>query len=139
MKKDVFINIKGVQIVDSERDTTELYTEGSFYKKNEHYYIVYDDSETTGYEDSRTTVKIEGDEKVTMIRSGKFRSHLVVEKNSRNVGHYETMEGAMAIGISTKSIKTNLCDNGGDIFFSYSMDINSNLVSENEVYINVKE
>lgn len=139
MQKDVFINITGVQIVDTQRDTTELYTEGSFYKKNNHYYIVYDDSETTGYKDSRTTLKIEGDNKVTVMRSGMFRSHLVVEKNNRNVGHYDTGEGSMAIGISTKSIQSNLGENGGEVFFSYSMDINSSLVSENEVYINIKE
>lgn len=138
MKKDVFINITGVQIVDEQRDTTELYTEGSFYKKNNHYYIVYDESEATGFNESRTTLKVEGDDRVTMMRSGEFRSHLVVEKDNRNVGHYDTGEGALAIGISTKTIRSNLCDEGGDLFFSYSMDINSSLVSENEVYIKVK-
>lgn len=138
MKKDVFINITGVQIVDEQRDTTELYTEGSFYKKNNNYYIVYDESEATGFNDSRTTLKIEGDDRVTMMRSGEFRSHLVVEKDNRNVGHYDTGEGALAIGISTKTIRSNLCDDGGDLFFSYSMDINSSLVSENEIYIKVK-
>lgn len=139
MKKDVFINITGVQIVDSQRDTTELYTEGSFYKKNNHYYIVYDDSETTGFTNSRTTVKVEGSDRVTMMRSGEHRSHLVVEKDNRNVGHYDLGQGAMAIGISTKKIKSDLCDDGGELFFSYSLDINASLVSENEVYIKIKE
>lgn len=139
MKKDVYINIKGVQIVDSQRDTTELSTEASFYRKNEHYYIVYNDSEATGFVDSKTTLKIEGDDKVTVMRSGQFRSHLVVEKDNRNVGRYDTEAGSMSIGISTKSIKSNLSDDGGDIFFSYSMDINSSLVSENEIYIKIKE
>lgn len=139
MKKDVFINITGVQIVDTQRDTTEVYTEGSFYKKNNHYYIVYDDTETTGYKDSRTTMKIEGDDKVTVMRSGLHRSHLVIEKDNRNIGHYDVEGNSMAIGISTKTIKSNLTDAGGELFFSYSLDINSSLVSENEVYINIKE
>ncbi len=137
MKKGVFINITGVQIVDDQRDTTELYTEGSFYKKNNHYYIVYDESEATGFNDSRTTLKVEGDNKVTLMRRGKFNSHLIIEKNNRNVGHYDMEGGALAIGISTKSIQSNLSDKGGDLFFSYSMDINSSLVSENEVHIKI--
>lgn len=140
MKKEVYINIKGVQIVDTQRDTTELFTEGSFYKKNDNYYIVYDDSETTGYKDSRTTLKIEGDDKVTVMRSGMHRSHLVVEKHNRNIGHYDAGEGcSLAVGISTKAIESTLCDDGGDVFFSYSLDINASLVSENEIYINIKE
>ncbi len=138
MKKDVFIKIKGVQQVDDEQDVTELFTQGSFYKKNNNYYITYDESETTGFSGSKTTLKVEGNDKVTLMRSGSVKSHLIIENGLRNVGHYGTHEGDMMIGVYTKSIDSSLSDNGGDLYFSYALDINSSLISENEVFINVK-
>ena len=138
MKKDVFISIKGIQQVEDEQDVTELFTQGSFYKKNNNYYITYDESETTGFDGSKTTLKVEGNDKVTLMRSGSVKSHLIIENGLRNVGHYGTLEGDMMIGVYTKSIDSSLCDTGGDLYFSYALDINSSLISENEVYINVK-
>lgn len=138
MKQDVFISIKGVQQVDDEQDVTELFTQGCFYKKNDNYYITYDESATTGFDGSKTTLKIEGNSKVTLLRSGTIKSHLVIENGSRNIGHYGTEEGDMAIGIYTKQIESGLSDSGGDLYFHYDLDINSSLISENEVYVNVR-
>lgn len=139
MKKDVLITIKGVQKVENEKDTTELFTQGNFYKKDNSYYITYDESEATGFDGSTTTLKVEGSEKVTLIRSGSTRSHLIVQNGERSIGHYGTTEGNLAIGVFTKQINSSLGDNGGDLYFSYTLDINSSLLSENEVFISVKE
>lgn len=139
MKKDVLITIKGVQKIENEKDTTELFTQGNFYKKNNSYYITYDESKATGFEGSTTTLKVEGTQKITLIRSGSIRSHLIVQNGERSIGHYGTSEGNLAIGVFTKKINSSLSDSGGDLYFSYNLDINSSLLSENEVYINVKE
>lgn len=139
MKKDVYISIKGIQSIDGEKDVTELFTQGCFYRRNNNYYITYNESEATGFEGSKTTLKVEACEKVTLIRSGATRSHLIVERGARNIGHYGTVGGDLVIGINTKLIDSKLTDEGGDLRFSYSLDVNSSLVSENEVYINVKE
>jgi uncharacterized beta-barrel protein YwiB (DUF1934 family) len=138
MKKNVFIRIKGIQQIENEQDVTELYTQGLFYKKNNNYYITYDESETTGYEGSKTTLKIEGNDKVTLMRSGAVKSHLIIQNGTRNVGHYGTNEGQLMVGVYTKQLNTDLTENGGDVHFRYALDINSTLVSENEVFINVK-
>lgn len=139
MKKNVLIKIKGVQIVESDQDVTELFTHGMFYKRNDSYYITYDETEATGFDGSKTTLKVEGDEKVTLIRSGKVKSHLIIENGTRCIGHYGTESGNMMIGVYTKDITSELTDSGGDLYFRYALDINSTLISENEVFINVKE
>ena len=138
MKKDVLITIKGIQKLDGESDTTELFTHGNFYRKNDNYYITYDESEATGFQGSTTTLKVEANDKVTLIRSGTTQSHLIVQNGERNVGHYGTDQGNLSIGVYAKEIKSTLDDTGGDLYFAYSLDINSNLISENEVYINIK-
>ena len=139
MKKDVYISIRGIQAIDGDRDVTELFTQGRFYRRNNSYYITYDESEATGYEGSKTTLKVEGSRKVTLTRSGAVRSHLIGEAGERNIGHYGTAGGELIIGVNTRLIRSSLTDAGGDLRFSYSLDVNSSLVSENEVYVNVKE
>lgn len=139
MKQDVWITIRGIQRIDGDRDTTELYTQGSFYRKNGNYYITYEESETTGFAGCRTVLKIEGDQKISLIRHGASRSNLIVEKDARNIGYYGTEEGDLMIGVSTKDIRSALNDEGGELFFSYSLDINASHISDNEVYIDVKK
>ena len=50
MKKDVMISIKGIQKSEGDRDEVELMTFGNFYKRNNNYYITYDESEATGFQ-----------------------------------------------------------------------------------------
>lgn len=139
MKKDVYISIRGVQRADDGRDETELFTRGGFCRRNNSYYITYDESEATGFEGCKTTLKVEGSDKITLIRSGPVRSHLVVQSGERNIGRYGTEQGDIVIGVNTRQIDSHLTDEGGDLYFAYSLDINSSLVSENEVFINIKD
>ncbi|WP_040196444.1 DUF1934 domain-containing protein [Candidatus Soleaferrea massiliensis] len=139
MKKDVLITIRGVRGADGETDCIELTTEGSFYKKADSYYIRYKESEATGFEGATTTLKVEGDRRVTMTRSGPARSQLVIENGKRHLCHYGTQVGDIMMGIFCNNIKMGLCEDGGQLNFKYTIDINSNLESENEIFINVEE
>ena len=139
MKKDVLIEIKGVYRQDGDEDSIELFTTGSYYKRNGHYYIAYDESEATGFEGSRTTLKVEDSNRVTLIRSGKARSQLIIERGVRHQCHYDTGYGAMTIGVSGDRVVSGLTDEGGKLEFAYSLDVNTLLASENAVYIHVRE
>lgn len=139
MKKEVLINIKGVFDSEDDHDVVEIFTTGTYYQKDGSYYICYDETEATGFEGSRTTLRIENEEKVTMERSGKASSQLIVERGVRHQCHYDVGYGDMMIGILGSSIKSSLNDKGGNLAFKYSLDINSMLASENEMYVNVKE
>lgn len=139
MKKDVSIRIKGVYTVDADQTTAELFTVGSMYKKNENYYITYNESETTGYEGCVTTVKIEAPDRVTLIRRGASSSHLVLQRGVRNIGRYEMMGNPMEIGVYTDSMDCSFGDQGGALHLRYTLDMNSSLMSENELEISVSE
>lgn len=139
MKKDVFISIKGIQMIEGEKDVTEFFTQGTYYRKNGAYYIIYEESEDDGYGGCKTTLKVEDSEKVTMIRTGTARSHLVIERGGRNIGHYGVEGASLVIGVNTRQIDSKLDDNGGDLFLSYSLDADASLISENEVYVHVKD
>lgn len=139
MKKDVMITIKGIQRSDGDKDVVELFTMGRFYRKNGSYYISYDESEATGFEGAKTTLKVEQDNRVTMFRSGSMRSQLIIERGVRHQCNYDTGYGSFTIGVLGDKIVSSLTDEGGDIEFQYSLDVNTSLASENEVHINVKQ
>lgn len=139
LKKEVLINIRGIQTAEGESDTTELFTQGIFYRKNNNYYLTYEESEATGFAGSRTTLKIEGLDKVSLIRHGTTRSNLVIERGLRNVGYYSTVQGELLIGVSAGEMDVKLDDEGGSLYFKYALDINTTHVSDNEVYVDIKE
>ncbi len=139
MKKDVLITIKGTQKVGGESDVIEMMTTGRFYRKNKLYYISYEETEATGYEGCRTTLKVGPNDKVTMTRFGSSRSQLIVEQGVRHQCQYDTGYGAMTIGVMGDSFESTLNDRGGLLRFGYTLDIEATVASENTVSITVKE
>ena len=143
MKKDVTINIRGIYNAadEDESDIVELFTTGEFYRKNGNYYISYEESEATGFEGARTTLKVENQSCVTLSRNGKDRelTQLIVQNGVRHQCHYDMGFGDLMIGVSGKSIRSTLDENGGQLEFKYSLDINSMLASNNEMLIIVQE
>lgn len=139
MKKDVLINIKGVYDTEDDRDVVEIFTTGTYYKKGDSYFISYNDTEATGFKGSKTTLSVDGRNRVTLERSGKARTQLIVEPGVRHHCHYDIGFGDLMIGVNGGSIKSSLGETGGNLEIKYSLDINSMLQSENEMYINVKE
>jgi uncharacterized beta-barrel protein YwiB (DUF1934 family) len=138
MQKDVLISIKGTVLPsDGAPDIIELITSGRYYRKNGSYYISYKESEATGMNGVTTTLKIEGENTVTLIRNGSQRSQLILEKGQRHLCQYDTGFGQLMVGVSGCRIKSCLDDCGGELTFNYTLDVNSNTVSQNEVYVTV--
>ena len=61
MEEKYLITIKGTMEQRGDTDTVELMTRGSLVHKDGAYYIVYKETETTGYEGCTTTVKVADD------------------------------------------------------------------------------
>lgn len=136
MKKEVMIKIKGVNQVEGQEDIIEMVTTGVFSRQNGKYYISYEESEATGFEGSKTTLKVEKG-RVTMLRMGDAPSQLIVEDGIRHQCSYNTGYGPLMLGISGKGIRSTLTDQGGDVEFTYSVDINTSLASENKIFVSV--
>lgn len=138
MKKEALIKIVGTQDAEGDQDRVELMTTGSFFKKNDSYYILYEDSEATGFEGSRTVLKVdERRRRVTLTRNGSTSSQLIIEEGRRHQCNYDTGYGSLIVGISCDHICSNLTEEGGDVDFGYSLDINTALTSENKVRVEV--
>lgn len=140
--KKVTITLKSVS--DTKNgfpDVMELITQGTFKPiklgNANGWEISYEDSEATGFAGSTTTVSCIGDTLASMTRSGSADAHLVIEKDRRHHCHYGTEYGDMLLGVSASRIINRLTEDGGELYFKYTIDVNSALISENEVYLEI--
>ena len=133
------ISILGEQILDGEKDKVEVLTSGNFMKKKDHFYIgykEYDENDPNQHFDN--LIKVE-DNIVTITRKGPMRSQLMLEKGKRHQCVYETVAGTLIIGVYTRTMKSTLNESGGTLEVSYTLDFNSDLVSENSFKIKIEE
>lgn len=140
MKKKVCINIKSIQHTEEDNDTTELFTYGFLSKSRnkDEYIVTYEESEATGFDGSYVVLDIK-ENIVKMQRKGAVSSSLIIEKGKKHHCHYGTEYGEFMIGINADDIKNDLGDSGGNLYLKYTIDINSGFLSENEMFINIKE
>ncbi|WP_066506322.1 DUF1934 domain-containing protein [Abyssisolibacter fermentans] len=136
--KDVKVKIVGKQTgLQGEENTIELITEGKFYKKNDIYYVVYDESEISGMQGSTTTLKIQ-EHKVQMRRFGTNSSKLIFEKGKKHVTDYITAYGEMTMEVLTNKLNMDISDNGkGKIEMSYRLNISKIAESANTLSIEI--
>lgn len=142
MNKEVRIKIKTIQSADDEEagEVTEIFTFGrlSRLKEQSGYRLDYEESEVTGYEGCKVGLDIT-DDYVKMSRTGKVNSTMFIEKGKKHHGHYGTPFGDLMVGINTDEIRNGITDKGGDLYMKYTIDINSDFLSENELFVNVEE
>lgn len=133
------ISIVGEQTMDGETDRIEVLTAGKFMKKNDKFYInyrEYDEENPNTYSDN--LIKVDRDV-VTINRKGQFGSQLMLERGRRHQCIYNTIAGDMSIGVFTKTFNNKLNEKGGTLEVSYTLDFNTDLVSENRFFIKVEE
>lgn len=119
--------------------TSELNTKADFYRdENDELVIAYDESETTGMEGSRTYLRI-AEDMVSVVRTGTFRTHIVVQNGVKHFCHYETPFGEIAVGITSKKLKIAMTPEGGHLEMRYIVDGNSTLLSDNEIIVDIRK
>ncbi len=139
MKKEVLLNITGVQGIDDNKETVEFSTVGTMETDLTGTHFYYDESQILKAGSIKTALNILNDGSVILERSGDLNTRLVLEKNKRNNCHYNTPFGDMMIGIYCNQLDIDLNGNTGRVFMDYSIDSNFKEISKNEVTINIKE
>lgn len=121
MKNNAVIHVLSKQS-DKKEDAIEVVTPGSFYKKDNFFYAIYDETELSGMEGTTTTLKISSD-KFSLIRMGNTIARMDFQKSKENVSLYDTPYGTLELKIKTKDLNINIDENGGDVFIDYNMSI----------------
>ncbi len=140
MEENYILSVKGIQTVEDSNDSVELKTMASYVTKNGSRYITYKEYDVQDPKKKyRTTVKVGKDGIVTVMKGGEESHNMILEKGVRHKCEYVTSYGIISLGVYTEDINIDLDDNGGELTVRYSIDIQSELASTNELHLQIKE
>jgi uncharacterized beta-barrel protein YwiB (DUF1934 family) len=133
--KEAIIKITDRHIQEGEELSAELTTSGTLEFRPDGFTVTYveTDEELKGC----TTVLNYRDGAIVMTRTGKYNTELIIEKDRRHTCFYQTPFGELMMGVYTKNIFTDMTENGGSLRFSYTIDFNNDLASENDLDVSV--
>lgn len=111
---------------DLSEDQIEFITEGRFYEKGNSMYLIYDERDFSGDEDSTTSLKITGDT-IKMKRYGEdigIETAIEFEKGKRFNTIYDTPMGPFEMEVLTNDIKNNILNKGeGSLDIDYDISL----------------
>jgi uncharacterized beta-barrel protein YwiB (DUF1934 family) len=136
VKKKAIISVTSKQSVGHE-DSIEVVTPGEFYKKEDLYYAIYEETEISGMEGTTTTLKISKD-KLSLIRKGSTSAKMDFDRNSKNLSMYDTPYGTLELRIETKELDIEIDEDGGNIFVNYNMSLSGQTPYNTILKINIK-
>ena len=140
MEENYILSVCGMQTVNGAQDKIALETAASYVMRDGSRYITYKEYDANCPDRVfRTTVKVDQDGIVTIMKGGTEKHHLILEKGVRHKCEYVTSFGSLSLGIYTESVRNDLNDNGGELEVCYSIDIGAELASTNELHLKIKE
>lgn len=133
--KDVIIEISSC-IEAEDTQTVTVNTVGQMHWENEVCQLFYDETDEDG-DVTQTRIRIEPDS-VTIHRTGKTGSCLTIRPGERYLSQYDMAFGSFCVGISGKTVHSAMDENGGLVRLEYSVDADSEFLSNNKIEITVR-
>ena len=72
-----------------------------------------------------------------MTRCGDYSTQMIMEREKRHSCHYNTPMGEMVMGVFARRIESDMTEDGGSLLLDYTIDINADFASINELKITV--
>ncbi|MCH1963842.1 DUF1934 domain-containing protein [Clostridium perfringens] len=119
MSKKAIISIRSTQDI-GEKEKIEVVTVGEFSINGDEFIATYDETEISGMEGTKTTLKIKGD-KVVLHREGTTSTKMEFQKNNTQVALYNTPYGMLELKTSTKELDLDVNEKGGNISIKYHL------------------
>lgn len=144
MTKEVLLTISGLhfdtvsETPDEENVPIEVITPATYYLKNGKHYVLYDEMVEGMLGSIKNTIKITGDSKLEMKKSGITNTNMVFEKEKINVTQYDTPYGAMMVGVYTKDMKVDVEEDNINVSIAYALDVDSEKVADCNIVMNIK-
>ena len=130
MAKDVLVSVKGTQYMDSESDSIEVITSGTWYEKNGRQYLMYEETYEEMQVTTKNTVKITPN-LIEVTKKGVIASKMIYELGKKHMSNYMTPMGLIVLGITTKEIFVEADEEKLQAEIRYAMEMNGQFVSEN--------
>lgn len=146
MTKDVLVSISGkhvdimndpVEGYEVGDDAVEVVTPANYYCRNGKHYIVYDEVVEGIAGTIRNKIKITGNDSVEIMKSGLSSSHMVFEKNKKNLTYYRTPYGQMLVGVNTKKMEISVGEDNINVQVDYELDVNHEPMADCKIKMNI--
>ena len=138
MKKDVLITISGIQSdKNRESDKIELVTSGSYYKKNNKHYLLYDEIFGEQEEVTKNIARFDSDE-FHITKSGFTNVDMSFEQNKRNMTNYITPYGSMLLGVDASRVDVVENDESIQVDIAYSLDVNYEHIADCTLHMDIQ-
>lgn len=138
--KDVLIEIKGYQEYENGvKDSSSFTTSGIITYEDNLIKINYDESEMIGAAGVKSEIIIENNSRAILTRTGDVQTRMIIEQGKRHSCFYSTPQGDFTIGIFGEKFSSSFENCIVEIYMSYTIDVNSGLLSKNIMEIKVKE
>jgi uncharacterized beta-barrel protein YwiB (DUF1934 family) len=117
----------------------ELTTTGDLISmKNGSYRIRYNETTPDGSE-FVNVVTAKGNARAKVSRQGDYGTDFTLDMDKKHLCVVTTPFGELNLGVQTHAIKNNLTENGGELYLKYTLDANSNFISDNEVKLEISQ
>lgn len=148
MTKDVLLSISGLHYEVSgnaddyedneENEPIEMITPAAYYLKNGKHYVLYEELVEGVPGVIKNKVRITGEEKLEIIKSGLTNTHMIFEKDKIHMTEYETPYGELMMGVHTKEMRVDVQESLIEVRVNYALDINSEPVADCNISLNIK-
>ena len=136
MKKKAIISVVSKQ-TGSDESAIEVVTQGEFYKEEDSYIAIYDETELSGMEGTKTTLKISPNN-FLLTRIGTTNAEMRFKKGTNEISMYDTPYGMLEIKLETKDLKVDLNDNGGEVEIRYNLSISGQEPQKTILKVDIK-
>ncbi len=137
MTRSVLISITGTQISGGDQEEVEMLTTGDYFFKNGKHYIIYEEIEEDSRQITKNTIKIDGDS-MDIMKKGNINTHMVFQKNKKNLSCYMTPFGELTVGIHTSEVHVEKEEDTLTANIRYALDINYEHVSNLSITVEVR-
>ncbi len=137
MTKEVLICIRGMQSLDHQKkDTVETVSEGTYYYRNGHHYILFEETVDGEIEPIRNRIKI-GKGFFEVTKSGLSNVHMYFKEQEKTLSNYETPYGVMMIDFDTKEIKVKEEAKKIEVQVSYGLELDEEHLADCKLNISI--
>ena len=146
MTKDVLVSISGVHTEfveetmkpdEDEVEALEVVTPATYYLKNGKHYIVYEEVAEGVSGVTKNRIKITEDESVEIMKTGISNSHMIFEKNRKNLSYYKTPYGQMLVGVNTRNLDITVSEDNIKVEIEYELDVNHAPLADCSINMNI--
>lgn len=139
MTKDVIIRISGVHMEDNSEnpEPVEVICPGTYYKKQDKHYILYDEVQPGETSITKNTVKVsQGHYEV--IKHGLTNTHLIFEEGKDHTTLYETPYGSLSMDVYTDRVLFEEMEEEFKIQVEYELKVNGDKLADCTIMMSVE-